>query len=133
MPRPKTVPIALDERERFMRWDMNAVALVEETTGADALRGIPVTAKNLRAMIYAGLAAHEMAAGRELDLTLQQVGSLLTPEAVKEASAALALLLKANTPQPVEGSQEPDPPRAPAAEPDSPSSEPTRSVASISD
>lgn len=96
--RTKPVPIKLD-RVRHLRYDLNALVLLEEQFGSveaalDAAQGRSVRA--VRAFLYAGL-AHE-----DPDLTLEQAGSLVGFADLPAVTEAILRALGASFPNPGE-------------------------------
>ena len=90
------IKVVLD-RERTLRFDMNAQVVFEEATGENTLDGAfwkkKMTAKTTRALIWACL-VHEDSA-----LTLEQVGALLNPKNSLKVSMALNRALLASAPE----------------------------------
>lgn len=90
------IKIALD-KERTLRFDMNAQVAFEEATGENTLDGAfwkkKMTAKNTRALVWACL-VHE-----DPGLTLQHVGAFLTLKSSKEVTLALNKALEAAMPE----------------------------------
>ena len=97
------IKVALD-RERTLRFDMNAQVVFEEATGENTLDGAfwkkKMTAKTTRALIWACLVHEEPA------LTLEQVGAFLTPKNSAKVSAALNRALVASAPELDEDAEE---------------------------
>ena len=80
MPNPLRLALTLQlDRERHLRFDWNALAILEEKLGENALDEDffqkPMTATRLRAFAYAGL-VHE-----DPGLTLERVGELISEHA----------------------------------------------------
>lgn len=87
------VKIMLD-KPRTLKFDLNALAAFEDTTGKSFLRGLSLsglTTKDLRALIWAGL-LHEDPA-----LTLEQVGAMVhagnLPDIDRQIGIALGVSL----------------------------------------
>jgi hypothetical protein len=79
------VKITLD-RERTLRYDFNAMCLIEERTGINLLNedlGRHLSAKVLRIALWAML-LHE-----DPSLTLEQVGTMLHPGSMDAVNAAI--------------------------------------------
>lgn len=77
----------LGGKSRVLRFDFNALCAVEEATGINALDGevwVAPTAKTARALLWASL-LHE-----DPGLTIQEVGSWLTPHNFQSVADALA-------------------------------------------
>ena len=90
------VKVKLD-RERTLRFDMNAQVRFEEITGENTLDASfwkkKITAKNTRALIWACL-VHE-----DPSLTVEQVGSYLTPGNSPRVTNALNKAMEASMPE----------------------------------
>lgn len=90
------IKVKLD-KERTLRFDMNAQVLFEDATGENTLDGAfwkkTMTAKTTRALIWACL-VHE-----DKTLTLEQVGAFLTPKNSARVSVALNKALVASMPK----------------------------------
>jgi hypothetical protein len=90
------VKVKLD-RERTLRFDMNAQVAFEEVTGENTLDGTflkkKVTAKLTRALMWSCL-IHE-----DPTLTIEQVGALLTPKNAAGLSASLKQALADSVPE----------------------------------
>lgn len=90
------IKIVLD-RERTLRFDMNAQVAFEDTTGENTLDSAfwmkPMTAKTTRALVWACLVHDDPA------LTVTQVGALLTSRNAKSVKAALDQALIASIPE----------------------------------
>lgn len=80
--------IVLD-KERELKFDLNALELVEEMTGVTLDKATEnVSMKTLKVLLYSGL-VHQ-----DPDLTVDYVGSLVTMENIKEVSEALTNCFK---------------------------------------
>lgn len=80
--------IVLD-KERELKYDLNALELVEELTGVTLDKATEkVSMKTLKVLLYSGL-VHQ-----DPDLTVDYVGSLVTMENIKEVSEALTKCFK---------------------------------------
>ncbi len=75
------------DRERTLRFDLNAMAAFEEATGDNLFNGTfqlgNLSARGIRAMLWACLLSDDEA------LTIQQVGSLITTDNMGEITQAL--------------------------------------------
>jgi hypothetical protein len=78
------IPLKLD-RERHLRFDVNAMIALEEKTGLSVAEGLPskMPLRVVRALLWASL-VHEDEA-----LTEVQVGSMIGPQNIAEVTAAL--------------------------------------------
>lgn len=78
------VPVPLD-RERHLRFDVNAMIALEEATGLSVADGLPkkMSLRQVRALLWAAL-VHE-----DPDLTEAQVGGMIGPANLSEVTAAL--------------------------------------------
>lgn len=80
------IKVELD-KERELRFDMNAQVAFEEATGENTLDGAfwikPMTAKNTRALVWACL-VHE-----DESLTIKQVGAMLNHQNAKKIGLLL--------------------------------------------
>ncbi|MGE5553294.1 MAG: hypothetical protein ACM3XZ_05145 [Betaproteobacteria bacterium] len=93
-PTAPTAPIMLD-RERHLLINFNTLALIEEKTGKNTLRSETwqnISASDLRVFLWACL-LHE-----DPELTLEQVGAMLTMDKVAEITAALQAAASASFP-----------------------------------
>ena len=80
----KITPIKLD-RERHLRFDLNALELIEDITGKPITEiGENVSLKVLKAMIYGGLKWEDK------ELTPIQVGEMISLDNIKEVSQAIS-------------------------------------------
>lgn len=99
------IKVKLD-RERTLRFDMNAQVAFEDATGENTLDPAfwkkRMTAKITRALIWACL-VHEDSA-----LTLQQVGAFLTPKNSAKVSDALDKAMVSSMPKASEDGAEED-------------------------
>ncbi len=90
------VKITLD-RERTIRFDLNAMASFEEATGKNILNGTfsgsGMSARDIRAMLWACL-LHE-----DSTLTLEQVGALITVENMTDVAARLTEAFEVSMPE----------------------------------
>lgn len=88
---------ANDVRQSFrLRWDMHAIATFEELTGANALVGIQVNVRNLRAVLWAAIDAAAAAKDEDAPVSFRRFGTLLADEdeiaaAVKEAARLIGV------------------------------------------
>jgi len=90
-----SVPIKLD-RERKLRLDLNAMALIEERTGKNVFKAEfwqGITAADLRICLWACL-VHE-----DSELTPEQVGAMIHPGNINEVSQALLKTVSASLPE----------------------------------
>ena len=81
----KTKVIAIDlDRERHLRFDLNALELVEDTTGLSIGEvGANMKMGTLKAMLFAGLKWEDK------KLTLEQVGAMVSMDNLEIVSAKL--------------------------------------------
>ncbi|HBF7594790.1 TPA: hypothetical protein KOX39_003405 [Clostridioides difficile] len=81
--------IVVLDKERELKYDLNALELVEEMTGVTLDKATEnVSMKTLKVLLYSGL-VHQ-----DPDLTVDYVGSLVTMENIKEVSEALTKCFK---------------------------------------
>jgi len=81
-----TATVNIGGQDRTLRFDFNALALLEEKTGKSAFDQATfqnVKASDLRALIWAGI-LHELP-----DVKMEEVGSWLHPGNVREVSEAI--------------------------------------------
>jgi hypothetical protein len=83
-----------DKKQYKLKYDFNALCEMEDALGVDSIfetfqQGFNVSAKNIRILIWAGL-IHE-----HEDLTIKDVGRILTGVDLKEVYAAVAEALNA--------------------------------------
>jgi hypothetical protein len=111
MARARTETLRINDESYSLRWDMNAIASVEELTGENALLGFQISVRNIRAVLWSAIDAAAAAKGKEAPITLRQLGSLFeTEEEVLETIPVVTRLIGANMPQPTEEEKvEPDP------------------------
>lgn len=107
--RTKPVPIKLD-RVRHLKYDLNALVLLEEQFGSlgaalDAVQGQSIRA--IRSWLYAGL-AHE-----DPDLTPEQAGALVSLTELPAVTDAILRALGASFPNPGKPPETESPPEAP--------------------
>jgi hypothetical protein len=99
------IKVKLD-KERVLRFDMNAQVVFEDATGENTLDGEfwkkKMTAKTTRALIWACL-VHE-----DRSLTLEQVGAFLTPQNSAKVSVALNRAMVMSAPELEEDAEEDD-------------------------
>lgn len=80
--------IVLD-KERELKFDLNALEIVEDMTGTTLDKATEkVSMRTLKILLYSGL-VHQ-----DPDLTVDYVGSLVTMENIKEVSEALTKCFK---------------------------------------
>jgi uncharacterized protein with ATP-grasp and redox domains len=86
----KSVKITLD-REREMRFDLNAMTLYEEVTGKSSFEiGNNMSATTVRAILYASLKDDDP------NLTLKDVGNLISTKNLSKVTEKLTELLNAS-------------------------------------
>lgn len=72
------------DRERNLKFDLNALEIIEEMSGATIDKAVEtMSMKTLKVLLYSGL-VHE-----DADLTLEKVGAMVTFENLQEVSVAL--------------------------------------------
>lgn len=77
------------DKERELKYDLNALELVEELTGQSLDKATQnLTMKTLKVLLYSGL-VHE-----DKELTMEAVGSLVNMDNLKDVSGALAECFK---------------------------------------
>jgi hypothetical protein len=132
--KPHVEYLTLDGVKHELRWDMHAIATVEELLGVNALEGLAVNVRNIRAVIWSALDAGAAAHGKDAPIALRQVGRLFPDEeAITVALQTFARLLGLNSPEVKESANPRKPARARRAKSTrSPSAGGTRSRASTS-
>lgn len=109
-----TVDLKLGEDTYRLRWDMGAMATFEQLTGENALDGIPVTVRNVVALVWAAVDADYASRDQETPVSFRKFGSLLdTDEKQAAALKVAAKLLGLESPPKAEVSEDPQP--APAS------------------
>lgn len=72
------------DRERNLKFDLNALEIIEEVSGTTIDKAVEtMNMKTLKVLLYSGL-VHE-----DADLTLEKVGAMVTFENLQEVSVAL--------------------------------------------
>lgn len=93
------VPVEINGRKLYLCFDFNGLAKAEELAGINLLTGIDlqkVSATQLRALLFAALLKFQP------DITLEQVGAMLTYANVPKFSEALAKAFTVSNPEPAE-------------------------------
>lgn len=106
MPRNKSrnnyVSIQLD-KQRNLRFDLNAMAAYEEATGKSAFSiGDDINAKSIRALLWASL-IHE-----DEELTIEQVGSMIHTGNMTDITNKINQLVQSSTKTDEDGEQDPN-------------------------
>lgn len=104
MGKAKEVTVELDGAPVALRFDFNALEIIEDLTGRNMLvdEMKDVRAKDLKAIVYACHAAYCEAHGTEA-LTLGEIGSRLHGESATQAWGAITGLASDNGPEPGKG------------------------------
>jgi hypothetical protein len=133
--KPHVEYLTLDGVKHELRWDMHAIATVEELLpGVNALNGLTVDVRNIRAVMWAALDAGAAAKGEQAPISFRQIGSKFPDEeSMAGALQTFAKLLGLNSPEAKESVNPRKPARARRAKSKrSPSAGGTRSRASTS-
>jgi hypothetical protein len=137
MAKARTVRMEIGGKPYDLRWDMHAIAVVEELTGENALAGFHVNVRNIRAVIWAALDAAAAVKNEPAPITYRQIGSFFEDdEAIAGALVAFNNLINDNSPEAPKSANPRKPARAKRAKGKrkrSPSAGATRSAASTSD
>lgn len=94
--------ITIEGTEYRLRWDMNAMAAVEQLTGSNVLVGTMISASNVSAMIFAMIEAQAFYEEREAaPITLRQLRTAMaTDEQIQDALDAVARMVPSLTATP---------------------------------
>jgi hypothetical protein len=93
----RTETLAVGDHTFRLRWDFTAIATLEQITGLNALDGIPVTARNVLALLWSAIDADAAARGVEPPVSFRQFGSFLCDEESQSRAMAVAVkLLQSN-------------------------------------
>ena len=107
MPVVKSISINLD-KERHLRFNMNAMVKFEEVSGKSLLSGLNtanLSVTDLRALLWACL-IHE-----DKKLTLDQVGEMISLDNLQEVTQAVTQTMSSSMPD-KKGEADPNPPKA---------------------
>jgi hypothetical protein len=103
------VPLTLGEHDFNLVFNFNALALLEEKTGMNAFRVVDfqnINATTIRAMLWTALITEQP------DITMEDVGNLLTFENMSVVYSALLQAWTGSRPEPKKDDEEENPPQA---------------------